>query len=380
MIQIYADHAATTPMHPEAVKVMTETLSEHYGNASSIHSVGRRSRHLLDEARSQLASSIGAHFNEIIFTSGGTEANNLAIVGTANALKDKGRHIITTKIEHHAVLHPCEALVNQGFQVTFLDVDEEGQISISELKKALREDTILVTVMFGNNEVGAIQPIREIGELLKDHQASFHTDAVQAYGLEDLNVRDLNVDMLSVSAHKINGPKGVGFLYVKNGTSLSPGLLGGEQERKRRAGTENIPALASFAKAVEIASKERVEKTAQLKSVKNHLLQKLREKEVAYEVNGSLERSLPHVINLSIAETDVEAMLVNLDLAGIAVSSGSACTAGSLEPSHVLSAMYGKNDERLKNSVRFSFGLGSTEEDADIIADQVALIVNRFKK
>ncbi|MGD7044070.1 cysteine desulfurase family protein [Jeotgalibacillus proteolyticus] len=379
MIQIYADHAATTPMHPEAVKVMTETLSENYGNASSIHSVGRRSRHLLDEARSQLASSIGAHFNEIIFTSGGTEANNLAIVGTANALKDKGRHIITTKIEHHAVLHPCEALVEQGFQVTFLDVDEAGQISISELKKALREDTILVTVMFGNNEVGSIQPIREIGELLKEHQASFHTDAVQAYGLENINVGDLNVDMLSVSAHKINGPKGVGFLYVKNGTPLSPGLLGGEQERKRRAGTENIPALASFAKAVEIACKEREDKTVQLRSVKNHLLQKLSEKEVAYEVNGSLEHSLPHVLNLSIAETDVEAMLVNLDLAGIAVSSGSACTAGSLEPSHVLSAMYGKNDERLKNSVRFSFGLGSTTEDADIIADQVALIVNRFK-
>ncbi|KIL46094.1 cysteine desulfurase family protein [Jeotgalibacillus campisalis] len=380
MNRIYADHAATTPMHPEAVKVMTDTLTEHYGNASSIHSVGRRSRQVLDEARSQFAASIGADFNEIIFTSGGTESNNLAIVGTANALKHKGRHIITTKIEHHAVLHPCEALVQQGFQVTFLDVDETGVISIKELKKALREDTILVSIMYGNNEVGSIQPIREIAELLETHQATFHTDAVQAFGLEEIHVKDLKVDMLSVSAHKINGPKGVGFLYVKNGIPLSPGLLGGEQERKRRAGTENIPALASFAKAAELALKGREEKKVHLQAIKDRLLDELNEKQVSYKVNGSLESTLAHVLNLSIAGTDVEAMLVNLDLAGIAVSSGSACTAGSLEPSHVLSAMYGKNDERLSNSIRFSFGLGSTIEDAEMIADQIALIVNRLKQ
>ncbi|KIL44504.1 cysteine desulfurase family protein [Jeotgalibacillus soli] len=378
MNHVYADHAATTPIRPEVVEVMMEVLSTHYGNASSIHSVGRRSRQFLDDARAAIAKSINGSFNELIFTSGGTEANNLAIMGAAEAMKDRGRHIITTKIEHHAVLHPCEALIKKGFDVTFLDVDETGRISIEDFEKALTDNTILVTVMYGNNEVGTIQPIREISERLQQHQALFHTDAVQAFGLEDINVRELGVDMLSVSAHKINGPKGVGFLFVKDGTPLSPILLGGEQERKRRAGTENIASIAALAKAAELAQSERKEKREQLIEIKLTLLKELDRLGISYQVNGSLEHALPHVLNLSIAGVDVEAMLVNLDLAGISVSSGSACTAGSIEPSHVLVAMFGQADERLRNSIRFSFGMGNTAEDAKKIAQEVVAVVKRL--
>ncbi|PPA71506.1 cysteine desulfurase family protein [Jeotgalibacillus proteolyticus] len=379
MNRIYADHAATTPVHPEVINVMTEMLTNNYGNASSIHGIGRRSRQALDEARSYVASSIGAEFNEIIFTSGGTESNNLAIMGAADAMKEKGNHIITTKIEHHAVFHPCEALLRKGYEVTFLNVDEQGRISVEELEKALTDKTILVTVMYGNNEIGTIQPIREIGNRLKSHQALFHTDAVQAYGIENIDVRELGCDLLSVSAHKINGPKGAGFLYVKNGTLLSPGLLGGEQERKRRAGTENIASISALAKAAEIAKDDREGKREQLNNIKKTLIERLNELNVDYRVNGSLEDTLPHVLNLSILGTDVEAMLVNLDMEGIAASSGSACTAGSIEPSHVLVAMFGKEDERLRNSIRFSFGLGNTVDDAIRIAETIASITKRLQ-
>lgn len=378
MNQIYADHAATTPVHPEVLHTLTEMLNEHYGNASSIHAVGRRSRQVLDEARSFIAKSIGAHFNEIIFTSGGTEANNLAINGIAEAMKDKGKHIITSKVEHHAVLHPCEALVRKGFQVTFLDVDETGRVSAEDVKKALTDETILVSIMYGNNEVGTIQPVEEIAEVLTDHQALLHTDAVQAFGVEEIDVKKMGVDLLSVSAHKINGPKGVGFLYVKNDTPLSPHILGGEQERKRRAGTENVASIAALAKAVELSGKEREQKRNHLADIKQSIINRLEEQGVQYSVNGSLEHTLPHVLNLSIFGTDVEAMLVNLDLAGIAASSGSACTAGSIEPSHVLTAMFGQGDERLRNSIRFSFGLGSTTEQGIKIADEIALIAKRL--
>lgn len=378
MNRIYADHAATTPVHPEVVQVLTNTLTEHFGNASSIHGVGRQSRQILDDARTYLAKSIGAHFNEIIFTSGGTEANNLAIVGAADAMKDKGNHIITTKIEHHAVLHPCEALERKGFNVTFLDVGESGMISMGDFEEALTDETILVTIMYGNNEVGSIQPIQAIAERLRSHQALFHTDAVQAFGIEEINVKELDVDLLSVSAHKINGPKGVGFLYVKNGTPLSPYQLGGEQERKRRAGTENVASIAALAKAAELTLQTRESRRQNLLKIKHELIDRLDKHGISYQVNGSLEHSLPHVLNLSVFGVDVEAMLVNLDLAGIAASSGSACTAGSIEPSHVLVAMYGQNDERLRNSIRFSFGLGSTVEEAVKIADEISSIVKRL--
>ncbi|WP_338750314.1 cysteine desulfurase family protein [Bacillus sp. FJAT-52991] len=380
MQRIYLDHAATSPVHPEVIEVMSIQMAEVFGNPSSIHSFGRAARHVVDTARTTIASSIGAHFNEIIFTSGGTEADNLAIVGTARAMSDKGRHIITTSIEHHAVLHTCAQLEKEGFEVTYLPVNEQGCVQVDDVKAALREDTILVSVMYGNNEVGTIQPIQEIGEMLNNHQASFHTDAVQAYGLQAIDVKKEHIDLLTTSGHKINGPKGIGFLYAREGIALSPALFGGEQERKRRAGTENVPAIAGLAKAVEIAEASREEKRQQYIGFKQQLIDLLSAQEVDFCLNGSLEQSLPHVVNLSFLGTDVEAMLVNLDLAGIAASSGSACTAGAIEPSHVLVAMFGKESERLRNSIRFSFGLGNSQEQIEQAGKAIAQITARLTK
>ncbi|CAH0137821.1 Cysteine desulfurase IscS [Peribacillus sp. Bi96] len=378
MERIYLDHAATSPMHPNVIDRMMTVMSHDFGNPSSIHAFGREARHVLDEARSSIATSVGAGRNEIIFTSGGTEADNMAIIGVANANKEKGKHIITTEIEHHAVLHTCQFLEKSGFEVTYLPVNEAGLISIDDLKAALRDDTIMVSVMYGNNEVGTIQPIAEIGQLLKGHQAIFHTDAVQAYGLISIDVRGLGVDLLSVSAHKINGPKGIGFLYMREGLKLNPHLYGGEQERKRRAGTESVPAIAGFAEAVLIAQSMMDKKTEQYLQFKDVLLAVFDEADVQYEINGSMEQSLPHVLNVSFPGTNVESMLVNLDLAGVAVSSGSACTAGSIDPSHVLVAMFGKDSERTKNSIRFSFGLNNTEQEVRQAAETTVKIVNRL--
>lgn len=380
MERIYLDHAATTPMHPKVVETMMEVMNSTFGNPSSIHSFGREARHQIDLARETLARSIGAKEHEIIFTSGGTESDNMALFGVAESYQDKGKHIITTIVEHHAVLHACERLEKIGFEVTYLPVDETGQISIEELKAALREDTILVSVMYGNNEVGTIQPIREIGQLLKDHQAIFHTDAVQAYGIEKIDVNESHIDLLSVSAHKINGPKGTGFLYVKDSIKLIPRSFGGEQERKRRAGTENVASIAGFREAVLISLEEMPAKRERFQEFKHLFIQILKERDIEFQVNGLLEKSMPHVLNLSFPGTNVEAMLVNLDLAGIAVSSGSACTAGSIEPSHVLSAMFGKESERLNNSIRFSFGYATTKEQITRAAEETAKIVNRLKK
>ncbi|KMY54850.1 cysteine desulfurase [Bacillus sp. FJAT-27231] len=378
MERIYLDHAATTPMHPEVIETVMKQMSDTFGNPSSIHSFGRASRQIVDAARTSAAASIGADFNEIIFTSGGTEADNLAIVGTARAMKHRGRHIITSAVEHHAVLHTCEYLEKEGYDVTYLPVDEEGRICLSDLASALREDTILVSIMYGNNEIGTIQPIAKIGELLKEHQAVFHTDAVQAYGMVSIDVKTEHIDLLSVSSHKINGPKGIGFLYAKEGLTLTPSLLGGEQERKRRAGTENVPAIAGFGKAIELSMVSMEEKRERYLAFKEQLTRLLKEKQVEFSVNGSFERSLPHVINLSFPGTDVESLLVNLDLAGIAASSGSACTAGSIEPSHVLVAMFGKDSERLRNSIRFSFGITNTKEQIDEAGEALANIIARL--
>jgi cysteine desulfurase len=380
MERIYLDHAATTPMHPRVIEKMLEVMNSSYGNPSSIHSFGREARHQIDLSRETLARSIGAKENEIIFTSGGTEADNMALFGAAESYQHKGKHIITTQIEHHAVLHACERLEKNGYEVTYLPVDETGMISMEDLQAALREDTILVSIMFGNNEVGTIQPINEIGAILKDHQAIFHTDAVQAYGIETFNVNEPGIDLLSVSAHKINGPKGTGFLYVRDSVKLVPRSFGGEQERKRRAGTENVASIVGFQEAVKIVLEERTAKREMYKGFKETFIQLLTEQKVEYFLNGSLERSLPHVLNLSFPGTNVEAMLVNLDLAGIAVSSGSACTAGSIEPSHVLVAMFGKQSDRLINSVRFSFGFNTTEEEITRAAEETARIVLRLKK
>jgi cysteine desulfurase len=378
MNRIYLDHAATSPVHPAVIEEMMTVMQGTFGNPSSIHSFGREARSIVDRSRSIAAASIHADHNEIIFTSGGTEADNMAIIGAAMKNRKLGNHIITTEIEHHAVLHTCEHLEQQGFEVTYLPVDETGRISVDAVKAVLREDTILVTIMFGNNEVGTIQPISEIGHLLKDHQALFHTDAVQAYGLHELHVGELGVDLLSVSGHKINGPKGVGFLYCRKDVDILPLAHGGEQERKRRAGTENVPGIAGLAKAIEIASSSMEEKRKRYAGFKEILKGNLDESGISYEENGSLEHGLPHVLNLSFAGTDVESMLVNFDMSGIAVSSGSACTAGSIEPSHVLVAMFGGDSEKIRNSIRFSFGLGNTEEDIVRAADEAVKIIHRL--
>lgn len=380
MNKIYLDHAATSPVHPIVIEKMVQSMNRIYGNPSSIHSIGRDARKELDQSREILAKSIGAKEQEIILTAGGTEADNLAIFGTAYARKNEGNHIITSQIEHHAVLHACQKLEKDGFEVTYLPVNENGVISIDDVKRALRDDTILVTLIFGNNEVGTLQPIKEIGDLLKDHLASFHTDAVQAYGLVPLSVDELHVDLLSVSSHKINGPKGIGFLFQKKGTKLSPQLFGGQQEKKRRAGTENVPATIAFAEAVKISEQTIVEKVETYKQFKETMIEILENEEIQFKLNGHEKFALPHILNISFPHTDVESLLVNLDMEGLAVSSGSACTAGSIDPSHVLVAMYGEKAEELRNSIRFSFGYGLTIQDIEEAAKKTAKVVKRLVK
>ncbi|MCX2808727.1 cysteine desulfurase family protein [Bacillus sp. ChL18] len=378
MERIYLDHAATSPMDERVLEEMKPHFFGSFGNPSSIHSFGRESRKWVDEARADIAREISAKEQEIIFTSGGTEADNLAIFGTAAARKNEGKHIITTAVEHHAVLHACEKLEEDGFEVTYLIPGPSGRISANQVKEALRDDTILVTVMYGNNEVGTIQPIDEIGELLSGHQAYFHTDAVQAFGYMPIDVKKSRIDMLSVSGHKLNGPKGTGFLYVNQEVKLSPILLGGEQERKRRAGTENVPGIAGLKEAVVLSNREREEKTAKYKEFKNIIMSTLEKSCVTAEVNGDAEKCLPHILNLYFPGVPVEALLVNLDMEGIAVSSGSACTAGSVLPSHVLTAMFGSESGRLTSSIRLSFGLGNTVEQIETAAEKLAAVVKRL--
>lgn len=375
MTRIYLDHAATSPMAEEVIEVYTAEMKEVFGNPSSIHQTGRKARKKVDDARTILAKSIGAHETEITITSGGTEADNYAVFGTAYARKNEGKHIITTQIEHHAVLHACEQLEKDGFEVTYLPVDKNGLISINDLKNSLREDTILVSVMYANNEVGVIQPIVEIGGLLKDHPAYFHTDAVQAFGSLSIDVITSHIDLLSVSSHKINGPKGIGFLYQRKGILLKPIFYGGQQERKKRAGTENVPAIVAFAKAVQLKQTTFTDGNVEYNQLKQVFLSELERLKVPFQVNGSQESVLPHVLNISIPNTDVETFLVQLDLAGIDASSGSACTAGSIDPSHVLVAMYGESTPELRNSVRFSFGLNNTEEQVLEAANKISKIV-----
>lgn len=378
MSRIYVDHAATAPIYPAVMNKMMEVMKNQFGNPSSIHSFGREARRLIDEARSILAECIGAQEKEIIFTSGGTEADNLALFGVAKANAGNGRHIITTAVEHHAILHVCEQLEKDGFEVTYLPVDEAGFISLDDFHHALRDDTILVSIMLGNNEVGTLQPIKKIGQMLSNHQAIFHTDAVQAFGLEIIDVNDLHVDLLSVSAHKISGPNGIGFLYVREGVQFTPLQFGGAQERKRRAGTENVAAVVGFKEATLISQRHRDAYRQKYFEWKKYLIDYLEKEQVRFQVNGQLDTSLPHILNVSFPGVDVEALLVNLDLAGIAASSGSACTAGSFVPSHVLVAMYGEQSLRLHNSVRISFGISNTNEQIHQLASEIVRIVKRL--
>ncbi|ARI76969.1 cysteine desulfurase family protein [Halobacillus mangrovi] len=378
MAAIYLDHAATSPVHPKVIEAMVPIYQDVFGNPSSVHQYGRKARRILDEARRTIADSIFANEKEIVFTSGGTEADNLAIIGTARANQHKGKHIITTSIEHHATLHAVEYLESEGFDVTYLPVDETGAVRVEDVKASLRDDTILVSIMMVNNETGIIQPIEEIAEAVKNHQAYLHSDIVQAYGQLEVNVKEISVDLLAVSAHKVNGPKGIGYLYVKEGTKIDSLQYGGEQERKRRAGTENIPAAKGFQVAVDVMVSNRETNKEKYARLKQLFLDSLTEEEVEYDINGDKERSVPSIVNVSFTGMNVEALLTNFDLAGIAASSGSACTAGSVEPSHVLSAMYGSENSRTTNSIRFSFGLANDEENVVEAAKKVSQIIKRL--
>ncbi|GAA6236598.1 cysteine desulfurase family protein [Apilactobacillus micheneri] len=382
MKEIYLDNAATTKMDNEVLADMYDKFKNVYGNASTLYGIGRQAHTILENSRDIIAKSINAQSDEIIFTSGGTESDNTAIMQTVEARKNLGNHIITTAIEHEAVLKPLEFLENKGFRVTYLPVDEDGQISLDDLKDALDDETILVTIMTGNNEVGSHLPIHEIGELLKNHQAWFHTDAVQAYGLSDIDVKADHIDMLSTSAHKLNGPKMMGFLYKNYDINFPSFIKGGDQEDKRRAGTENIPAISGFATAVSLTTPDLKQKLHdRYISFKNQIINQFNENNIEFEVNGSMsETNLQHVFNLWIKGVPTDLLQTNLDLDNIAVSSGSACTAGSIEPSHVLIAMYGKNSPRINQSIRVSFGKFTTMDDINKFIDSTIKIIKRIKK
>jgi cysteine desulfurase len=380
--EIYLDNAATTPMTPEVIDEMTRQMKESWGNASTGYSYGRHAKLVMENSRHVIAQSINADDNEIVFTSGGTESDNTAIIQTAFTRQKLGKHIITTAIEHEAVLKPLHFLEQHGFEVTYLPVDEHGNISLADFKAALRDDTILVTIMMGNNEVGSRMPIHEIGEILKDHQAWFHTDAVQAYGLLPIDVKKDHIDLLSTSAHKLNGPKMMGFLYRREGISFPSFIKGGDQETKRRAGTENVPAIAAFAKAVAIDTPaEKQARQARYYHFKQKIVQGLKDNHIPFEVNGQISPdNLNHVLNIWFKGISTYVMQTDLDLAGIAVSGGSACTAGSIEPSHVLTAMFGPDSPRISESIRISFGALNTDEDIDKLIAAIVKIVDKLNK
>ncbi|EGS38114.1 putative cysteine desulfurase [Limosilactobacillus oris F0423] len=382
MKEIYLDNAATTPMTPAVIDEMTTQMKESWGNASTGYSYGREAKLVLENSRHVLAQSINADDNEIVLTSGGTEGDNTVIIQTAMTRQNLGKHIITTAIEHEAVLKPLHYLEEQGFEVTYLPVDEHGNISLDDFKAALRDDTILVTIMSGNNEVGSRMPIHEIGEILKDHQAWFHTDAVQTYGLLPIDVKRDHIDLLSTSAHKLNGPKMMGFLYRRDGINFPSYLKGGDQETKRRAGTENVPAVAAFAKAVTIDSPEEKQvRRERFYHFKQKIVQGLTENGIDFAVNGEVKPdNLNQILNIWFKGISTYIMQTDLDLAGIAVSGGSACTAGSIEPSHVLTAMFGADSPRISESIRISFGALNTEEDVDKLIAAIVKIVNQLKQ
>ncbi|WP_413627086.1 cysteine desulfurase family protein [Fructilactobacillus vespulae] len=382
MTEIYLDNAATTPVSDEVLAELTDKYKNMYGNASTLYGLGRESKAVLEDSRHVIARSINADDNEIVFTSGGSESDNTAVIRSAEAQKKLGNHIITTAVEHEAILKPMHYLEEHGFRVTYLPVDEKGQISLDDFKSALDDETILVSIMSVNNEVGSMMPIHEIGEILKDHQAWFHTDAVQAYGLTDIDVKRDHIDLLSTSAHKINGPKMLGFLYRKDGLKFTSYILGGDQEEKRRAGTENVPAIAGFAAAVKtLTAEEKQTRHARFIKFKQQIVAGFTENEIDFAINGALDdQTSPHVLNLWIKGISTYVMQNNLDLDGYAISGGSACTAGNLEPSHVLIAMFGKDNPRISESIRVSFGRYTSESDIAGFVTATAKIINRLKK
>ena len=375
---IYLDNAATTKTAPEVVDAMLPYFSEYYGNASTIYSLGAESKKAMDHARQTIADSLGAKPEEIYFTAGGSESDNWALKATAEAYASKGKHIITTKIEHHAILHTCEYLEKRGFEITYLNVDRDGLISLDELKAAIRPDTILISVMFANNEIGTIEPIAEIGEIAKEHGVLFHTDAVQAYAQVPIHVDEMHIDMLSASGHKLNGPKGIGFLYIRKGVKIRSFVHGGAQERSRRAGTENIPGIVGLGAAVERAMRIMDSKTRKEIELRDYLIGRLENEIPHCWLNGHRTKRLPNNINFSFLFIEGESMLIMLDMKGICASSGSARTSGSLDPSHVLLAI-GLKHEEAHGSLRLTLSEDSTKEEMDIVAEEVKKIVQRLR-
>lgn len=377
--KIYMDNAATTPLKREVLDAMMPYLTEEYGNASSIYATGRDARSALDEARQTAADALGAKANEIYFTSCGSEADNWAIKGVAYAHQNRGKHIISTQIEHHAVLHTLQYLEKQGFEVTYLPVDEYGLISLDDLKGAIRADTILITIMFANNEIGTIEPIKEIAQIAHEHKIIFHTDAVQAVGHVPIDVKDLGVDLLSLSAHKIYGPKGVGALYIKNGVKLDTFMHGGAQERGRRAGTENVAGIVGLAKALALATADLEQNIAHLTSLRDRLIDGVQKQIPFCRLNGHPTKRLCNNVNFSFQYIEGESLLLMLDMKGVAASSGSACTSGSLDPSHVLLAI-GLPHEIAHGSLRLSIGDFTTEEEVDYVLEVLGPIVQRLRE
>ena len=375
---IYLDNAATTKTAPEVVEAMLPYFTEHYGNPSSVYSLAGESKKAVTEAREIIAGALGAAAEEIYFTAGGSEADNWALKATAESYKSKGNHIITTKIEHHAILHTCEWLEKNGFEVTYLNVDEQGRVRLEELKKAIRPTTILISVMFANNEIGTIEPVREIGEIAHEHGILFHTDAVQAFGQIPIDVDEYHIDMLSSSGHKLNGPKGIGFLYIRKGLKLRSLIHGGAQERKRRAGTENVPGIVGYGAAVARAVRTMEERTGRERELRDYLIERVL-KEIPYtRLNGDRTNRLPNNANFSFQFIEGESLLIMLDMEGICGSSGSACTSGSLDPSHVLLAI-GLPHEIAHGSLRLTLNEENTREELDFVIEQLKRIVERLR-
>lgn len=375
---IYLDNAATTQVYPEVLEAMTPFFTEYYGNPSSIYTFAGKASEAVNKARSILAQGINARTDEIYFTGGGSESDNWALKATAEAYQDKGKHIITTKIEHHAILHTCEYLEKKGFEVTYLDVDEYGTVKLDELKKAIRPDTILISVMTANNEIGTIQPIAEIGAIAKEHGILFHTDAVQAFGHIPIDVETMHIDMLSASGHKLNGPKGIGLMYIRKGVKIRSFVHGGAQERQRRAGTHNVPGIVGFGKAAELAFADMDKRIDYETKLRNHLIERVLNEIPYSRLNGERENRLPNNANFCFRFIEGESMLILLDQQKICASSGSACTSGSLDPSHVLLAI-GLPHEIAHGSLRITLSEKTTKEEIDFTVDRLKEIIERLR-
>ena len=375
---IYLDNAATTKVAPEVVEAMLPYFTENYGNPSSVYGFAAKNKEAITKQREIIANALGASKEEIYFTAGGSESDNWALKATAEAYKTKGNHIITTKIEHHAILHTAEYLAKQGYEITFLDVDEDGMVKIDELKAAIRPTTILISVMFANNEIGTIQPIREIGAIAKENGILFHTDAVQAFGQVPINVDDYHIDMLSASGHKLNGPKGIGFLYIRKGLKLRSFVHGGGQERKRRAGTENVPGIIGIGTATDRAMRTMKERTARETELRDYLIERILDEVPYTRLNGHPSKRLPNNTNFSFRFIEGESLLIMLDMKGICGSSGSGCTSGSLDPSHVLLAI-GLPHEFAHGSLRLTLSEETTKEEIDYVVEAIKEIVARLR-